>query len=102
MNTLVVKKPALELEVCTNAPQTGFAAFLGRVLRSPVFAFLFVLTLFLMGHSSAFALDPEPVDYGATLTANLTTINTIWAAVAVIIIGVALVKVGTKFFKKAG
>lgn len=51
----------------------------------------------LLAASSAFATDP---DYGATLTTNLTTINTIWGTVATIMIGVALVVVGVRFFKK--
>lgn len=49
--------------------------------------------------SSAFA--QEAPDYGADLTANLTAINGIWGTVATIMIGVALVTVGVRFFRKA-
>ena len=48
--------------------------------------------------SSAFATDP---DYSTVLTTNLTSINTIWGTVATIMIGVALVTVGVRFFRKA-
>lgn len=48
---------------------------------------------------SAFA--DTPTDYGATLTSNLTQINTIWGTVATIMIAVALVTVGVRFFRKA-
>jgi len=41
-----------------------------------------------------------PTDYGATLTTNLGTINTIWGTVATILIAVALVTVGVRFFRK--
>lgn len=41
------------------------------------------------------------VDYGAELTTNLSAINTIWGSIATIVIGVALVTVGVRFFKKA-
>lgn len=49
---------------------------------------------------SAFA-EGTPVDYGSALTTNLTSINTIWGSVATIMIGVALVTVGVRFFRKA-
>lgn len=49
---------------------------------------------------SAFAQE-TPVDYSSTLTSNLTSINTIWGSVATIMIGVALVTVGVRFFRKA-
>lgn len=52
----------------------------------------------ILAASSAFAADPA--DYGATLTTNLTTINSIWGSVATIMIGVALVTVGVRFFRK--
>lgn len=51
------------------------------------------------GASSAMA--QTPTDYGAVLNTNLGVVETIWAAVAVIMIGVALVTVGTRFFRKA-
>ena len=50
--------------------------------------------------SSAFA-DGTTTDYGTQLTTNLTSINTIWGTVATIMIGVALVTVGVRFFRKA-
>ncbi|EIQ00225.1 hypothetical protein OpiT1DRAFT_04767 [Opitutaceae bacterium TAV1] len=40
-------------------------------------------------------------DYGQVLNDNLSIIDTIWTTVATIVIGVALVAVGTRFFKKA-
>ena len=49
---------------------------------------------------SAFA-QTTPTDYGAVLNTNLTTIDTVWGKVATIIIGVALVTVGARFFRKA-
>lgn len=42
-----------------------------------------------------------PVDYGEVITDNLTVIDTLWGKVATIIIGVALVTVGARFFRKA-
>ena len=41
-----------------------------------------------------------PTDYGTELTNNLNTINTIWGTVATLMIGVALVTVGVRFFRK--
>ncbi len=41
-----------------------------------------------------------PTDYGAELNDNLDVINTIWGTVATIMIGVALVTVGVRFFRK--
>jgi len=49
--------------------------------------------------SQAFA-QSTPTDYAATLTDNLDSINTIWGTVATIVIAVALVTVGVKFFRK--
>jgi len=42
-----------------------------------------------------------PVDYGDVLDTNLATIDTIWGKVATIMIAVALVSVGVRFFRKA-
>ncbi|MFA6287147.1 MAG: hypothetical protein WC661_07135 [Opitutaceae bacterium] len=39
-------------------------------------------------------------DYGATLNTNFTVIDTLWGKVATIMIAVALVTVGVKFFRK--
>jgi len=50
--------------------------------------------------ASLFA-QSTPVDYGAVLETNLDTINTIWGTVATIMIAVALVSVGVRFFRKA-
>ena len=47
------------------------------------------------------AFADTPTDYGATLNTNLTTINSIWGTVATIMIAVALVTVGVRFFRKA-
>jgi len=41
-----------------------------------------------------------PVDYGAKITENLETINGVWATVAGLVIGIGLVTVGVRFFKK--
>lgn len=49
----------------------------------------------------AAAARADAVDYGATLSTNLTIIDTIWGSVATIMIGSALVAVGTRFFRKA-
>jgi hypothetical protein len=49
--------------------------------------------------ASASAAD---VDYAAQITTNLTTVQTIWGTVAAMIIGIALVRVGAKLFKKVG
>lgn len=46
-------------------------------------------------------MEPTAVDYSAVLTSNLTSINAIWATVAGIMIAVALVSVGVRFFRKA-
>ena len=53
---------------------------------------------FVAGTSSAQAAD---TDYSAVLTTNLTSIQTIWGTVATIMIAVALVTVGVRFFRKA-
>lgn len=50
--------------------------------------------------AAAHAQAAEPTDYSATLTSNLDKINTLWGTVASIMIGVALVVVGVRFFKK--
>jgi hypothetical protein len=47
--------------------------------------------------SSALAVDP---DYSAILTTNVTAINTLWGTIVGIVISVALVTVGVRFFKK--
>lgn len=46
------------------------------------------------------AAQTTPVDYGAVLNTNLDTIDGIWGVVAGIMIAVALVTVGTRFFRK--
>lgn len=48
---------------------------------------------------SAFA--QTATDYGAILNTNLDTINDIWGIIATIMVGVALVTVGVRFFYKA-
>lgn len=59
---------------------------------------LALLAVSAFGVSNALAVDP---DYPAILTTNLTSIQTIWGTVATIMIGVALVTVGVRFFRKA-
>lgn len=51
--------------------------------------------------TAAVQAQTTPVDYGATLDTNLDTINSIWGTVATIMIAVALVTVGVRFFRKA-
>lgn len=41
-------------------------------------------------------------DYGAQLSSSLDTVENVWQVVAGLILGVALVKVGARFMKKAG
>ena len=41
-----------------------------------------------------------PTDYGAELTTNFNIIDTLWGKVATIMIAVALVTVGLRFFRK--
>lgn len=43
----------------------------------------------------------QATDYGAVLDTNLETIDGIWGTVATIMIAVALVTVGVRFFRKA-
>lgn len=57
-------------------------------------------SMLLVSGIGAFA-QATPTDYGEVLTENLTKINTIWGVVAAIMIGVALVTVGVRFFRKA-
>jgi len=54
-----------------------------------------------LGLASAAMAQTTPTNYGTVLEGNLTTIETIWAAVATIMIAVALVSVGVRFFRKA-
>ncbi|HSH94012.1 MAG TPA: hypothetical protein VK968_07690 [Roseimicrobium sp.] len=58
------------------------------------------LFLGLMATIAAHA-QTTPVDYGDVLDGNLDTINSIWGTVATIMIAVALVTVGVRFFRKA-
>lgn len=59
--------------------------------------------LVLLGSASAFnaLAQTTPVDYGEVLEDNLSTINGIWGTVATIMVAVALVTVGVRFFRKA-
>lgn len=59
-----------------------------------------VLLVVLLSAVSAMA-QTTPTDYSATLNTNLDSINVIWGTVATIMIGSALVAVGTRFFRKA-
>ena len=43
----------------------------------------------------------QAVDYGSTISTNMGVIETLWGKVATIMIAVALVTVGVKFFKKS-
>lgn len=61
--------------------------------KSSSLVVLFILT--------ALAVSAQTDGYGATLNTNLDTIDTIWGAVATIMIASALVAVGTRFFRKA-
>jgi|GEM_PF-5130815 len=61
---------------------------------------LFLLASAIVGFASVAHAQTE-TDYGAVLSTNLTTINTIWGTVATIMIAVALVSVGVRFFRKA-
>lgn len=54
----------------------------------------------IIGGASSVLAQTTPTDYGAELTTNLTTINTIWGTVATIMIASALVAVGVRFFRK--
>lgn len=51
--------------------------------------------------ASTVAAQAQETDYGATLNTNFTVIDTIWGKVATIMIAVALVTVGVRFFRKA-
>lgn len=51
--------------------------------------------------SAASAFAQTATDYGAVLDTNLETINGIWSTVATIMVAVALVTVGVRFFRKA-
>lgn len=59
--------------------------------------------LVLLGAASAYnaVAQTTPVDYGEVLEDNLSTINGIWGTVATIMVAVALVTVGVRFFRKA-
>jgi len=51
--------------------------------------------------ASAIGAQAQAVDYAASVTANMTTVETLWGKVAVIMISVALVVVTLRFFRKA-
>ncbi len=55
----------------------------------------------LVGSAAVSFAQATPVDYGAVLNTNLDTIDGIWGTVATIMIAVALVTVGVRFFRKA-
>lgn len=54
-----------------------------------------------LGSSVVVFAQETPVNYATELNSNLTTINSIWGTVATIMIAVALVTVGVRFFRKA-
>lgn len=55
----------------------------------------------LVGLALAGQAMAQAVDYGAQLESNLETVDEIWGTVAKIMIAVALVTVGVRFFRKA-